>query len=169
MTRKRVAILTSVVLCAVVAFVLSALPSSAQDPPEPIAVEFLTGRAVFTDKVHLRVKVKHQGEKRLVVKDKDPSTTVVARFTVQPGAQFPWHTHRGPVVVNVVSGALTYVGAEDCIERVYPAGTAFFDLGHGHVHTAFNATDEVTVIVATFFSAPAEGPLLIPAEPGCSE
>jgi len=27
----------------------------------------------------------------------------------------------------------------------------------------------VTVFVATFFSAPAEGPLLIPAEPGCSE
>jgi hypothetical protein len=26
-----------------------------------------------------------------------------------------------------------------------------------------------TVFVATFFSAPAEGPLLIPAEPGCSE
>jgi hypothetical protein len=39
----------------------------------------------------------------------------------------------------------------------------------GHVHTAFNATDQVTVFVATFFSAPAEGALLIPAEPGCSE
>jgi quercetin dioxygenase-like cupin family protein len=168
MTRKRVAILTSVMLSAVVAFVLSALPSSAQDPPEPIAIEFLTDRAVFPDNVDLKVKLKHGGE-TAVVKDKDPSRTVTTRITVQPGAQFPWHTHRGPVVVNVVSGALTYVGAEDCIERVYPAGTAFFDLGHGHVHTAFNATDEVTVFVATFFSAPAEGPLLIPAEPGCPE
>jgi hypothetical protein len=26
----------------------------------------------------------------------------------------------------------------------------------------------VTVFVATFFSAPAEGPLLIPAAPGCA-
>jgi hypothetical protein len=26
----------------------------------------------------------------------------------------------------------------------------------------------VTVLVATFFSAPAEGPLLIPASPGCA-
>jgi hypothetical protein len=26
----------------------------------------------------------------------------------------------------------------------------------------------VTVFVATFFSAPAEGPLLIPASPGCA-
>lgn len=168
MTRKRVAILTSVVLCAVVAFVLSALPSSAQVPPAPITIEELTGRAVFPDKVTLKVKVKHDGQ-TAVVKDKNPSRTVTARITVQPGAQFPWHSHRGPVVVNVVSGALTYVGAEDCVEHVYPAGTAFFDLGHGHVHTAFNATDDVTVLMATFFSAPAEGPLLIPAEPGCPE
>jgi quercetin dioxygenase-like cupin family protein len=168
MTRKRAAILTSVVLCTMVAFVLSALPSSAQAPPAPITVELLTGRAVFTDNVDLKVKLKRDGE-TAVVKDKNPSRTVTARITVQPGAQFPWHTHSGPVVVNVVSGALTYVGAEDCTERVYPAGTAFFDLGHGHVHTAFNATSEPTVFVATFFSVPAEGPLLIPAEPACGE
>jgi quercetin dioxygenase-like cupin family protein len=94
----------------------------------------------------------------------DPSRTVVGRFTVQPGAQFPWHTHRGPVIVNVVEGELVYVAADDCVDRAYPAGTAFVDPGHGHVHTAFNATDDVTVFVATFFEAPEAGPLLIPAE-----
>ena len=57
-----------------------------------------------------------------------------------------------------------YVGADDCVEREYPAGTAFVDLGHGDVHTAFNATDDVTVLVATFFEAPEAGPLLMPAE-----
>ena len=67
---------------------------------------------------------------------------MVARFTVQPGAQFPWHSHAGSVVVNIVDGALVYVGADDCVEREYPAGTAFVDLGHGDVHTAFNPTDE---------------------------
>jgi hypothetical protein len=72
------------------------------------------------------------------------------------------------VVVNVVSGELTYVAADDCMERAYPAGTAFVDPGQGHVHTAFNDTSGVTVLVATFFSAPAEGPLLIPASPGCA-
>ena len=47
----------------------------------------------------------------------------------------------------------------------YPAGTAFVDSGHGHVHSAFNpSTTDVTVFVATFFEAPAEGPLLIPAD-----
>ena len=83
---------------------------------------------------------------------------------MQPGAQFPWLTHRGPVFVNVVEGELVYVGADDCVERSYPAGTAFVDLGHGHVHSAFNPTGDETVVVATFFKAPAEGSLLIPAE-----
>ncbi len=71
------------------------------------------------------------------------------------------------MVVDVVSGELTYVPADDCMERKYAAGTAFVDPGQGHVHTAFNRTNGVTVFVATFLSAPAEGPLLIPASPGC--
>ncbi len=144
------------------------LPSAAQQPPPPpIATEFLTGRAVFTDDVDLKAKIKLDGKATRVVHVKDPSRTVTARFTVQPGAQFPWHSHRGPVVVNVAEGELVYVDADDCVEREYPAGTAFVDAGHGHIHTAFNATDEVTVLVATFFEAPEEGPLLIPADPAC--
>lgn len=140
------------------------MPSTAQQPPPPIATEFLTGRAVFTDDVDLKLKIQLDGEATEVVNARDPSRTVVARFTVQPGAQFPWHTHHGPVIVNVTEGELVYVASDDCIERAYSAGTAFVDAGHGHVHTAFNATDDVTVFVATFFEAPAEGPLLIPAE-----
>ena len=49
------------------------------------------------------------------------------RITVQPGAQFPWHTHPGAVIVNIAQGELVYVEASDCIERPYPAGTAFLD------------------------------------------
>jgi quercetin dioxygenase-like cupin family protein len=166
MTRKRGAV-SGAALIAGLVLVLNVLPSSAQTPPPPIAAEFLTGRAVFTDDVTLKAKLKLDGMKREVVKVTDPSRTVVVRYTVQPGAQFPWHSHRGPVVVNVVSGELTYVPADDCMDRRYAAGTAFVDPGQGHVHTAFNRTNGVTVFVATFFSAPAEGPLLIPASPGC--
>jgi quercetin dioxygenase-like cupin family protein len=141
------------------------MPSSAQQPPPPpITTEFLTGRAMFTDDVDAKFKIKLDGQGTTVVNADDPSRTVVARFTVQPGAQFPWHSHRGPVIVNVTSGELVYVVADDCVERGYPAGTAFVDPGHGHVHTAFNPTDDVTVFVATFYEAPAEGPLLIPAQ-----
>jgi quercetin dioxygenase-like cupin family protein len=167
MTKKR-GVAAGAALIAVLVLVLNVMPSAAQTPPPPITTEFLTGRADFTDHVTLKAKLKLDGMKTRVVKVADPSRTAVARFTVQPGAQFPWHSHRGPVVVTVVSGELTYVAADDCMEREYPAGTAFVDPGQGHVHTAFNATDDVTVFVATFFAAPAEGPLLIPASPGCS-
>jgi quercetin dioxygenase-like cupin family protein len=140
------------------------LPSAAQQPPPPIATELLTGRAVFTDDVDLKMKIKLDGNGTRVVKAEEPSRTLVARFTVQPRAQFPWHSHAGPVVVNVTKGELVYVDGDDCIERPYAAGTAFVDAGHGHTHTAFNATSEETVIVATFYEAPAQGPLLIPAQ-----
>ena len=163
MSRKRGAAL-AVALIAVLLIGSNVLTSTAQQPPPPIASEFLTGRAVFTDDVDLKLKIQLDGEATQVVNATDPSRTVVGRFTVQPGAQFPWHTHRGPVIVNVVEGELVYVAADDCVDRAYPAGTAFVDPGHGHVHTAFNATDDVTVFVATFFEAPEAGPLLIPAE-----
>jgi hypothetical protein len=60
----------------------------------------------------------------------------------------------------VVSGELVYVMA-DCSEHSYPVGTAFVDPGHGNVHSAYNPTDEQTVIVNMFLEAPAEGPLSI--------
>jgi quercetin dioxygenase-like cupin family protein len=153
-------------LAAVVATGVYVLPSAAQEPPPPIASEPLTPRSVFTDDVDLKVKIKLDGHATRVVNVREPSRTVVVRFTVQPGAQFPWHSHAGPVFVNIVSGALTYVGADDCVERTYSTGQVFVDPGQGHVHTAFNPTDAPTVFVATFFDAPAQGSLLIPAAPG---
>jgi quercetin dioxygenase-like cupin family protein len=103
----------------------------------------------------------------VVINVDDPSRTVVVRYTVQPGAQFPWHSHRGPVIVNLVSGSLTYIPADTCHERRYSAGQAFVDPGHGHVHSAVNPGTEPTVFIATFFEAPEQGPLLIPADPAC--
>lgn len=138
-------------------------PSSADEtaPPRPIEVELLTPRSSFTDDVHIKVRLKLDGRSTDVVDVPDPSTTVVAKITVPPGARFPWHTHRGPVLVNVATGTLTYVGANDCVERAYVAGTAFVDPGKGNVHTAFNATGGDTVLYATFLEAPATGPLTI--------
>jgi quercetin dioxygenase-like cupin family protein len=142
-------------------------PLAAQEPPLPIATEILTPRSVFPDDIDMKVKI-NTGEETQVVKVVDPSRTVTARFTIQPGARFPWHSHAGPVVVNVVQGTLVFVET-DCAERAYPTATAFVDAGHGHVHSAYNPTGGETVIVATFFESPAAGPLLIPADtPACA-
>lgn len=161
-SRRRNAALAAAII-AVPLLGANVLPSAAQQPPPPIATEFLSGRAVFPDDVDSKLKIKHPGSGTAVVRSEDMSRTVVARFTIQPGAQFPWHSHRGPVIVNVTEGELVYVQADDCERRAYGAGTAFVDPGHGHVHSAFNRTSAPTVLVATFYEAPAEGSLLIPA------
>ncbi|HUC33473.1 MAG TPA: cupin domain-containing protein [Ilumatobacteraceae bacterium] len=135
----------------------------AQDPPPPpIAVEVLTQRAVFTDDVELQIRNKLDGHATDISNSQNPSRTVVAKITVQPGAQFPWHTHPGPVIVNVAQGELTYIMAHDCVDRPYGAGTAFVDPGRGMVHTAVNRTGAVVVLYATFFEVPQSGPLTIP-------
>lgn len=160
--RSRQAILAAVAATMIIG--VNVLPALAEEPPPPIVGEPLTGRAVFVDDIGLKIKIAHDGSETNVVNTGDPSRTVVVRYTVQPGAQFPWHTHAGPVVVNVASGALTYIAAEDCAEHTYTAGQAFIDAGHGHVHSAVNPTGSPTILIATFFEAPASGPLLIPAE-----
>jgi quercetin dioxygenase-like cupin family protein len=139
------------------------VPAMADEPPPPIVGEPLTARATFTDDIDLKVKIAHEGAETTVFNTSDPSNTVVVRYTIQPGARFPWHSHAGPVIVNVVAGALTYIDAEDCAEQTYEAGQAFVDAGHGHVHSAVNPTSAPTVLIATFFEAPASGALLIPA------
>jgi len=140
--------------------------SSAADPPAPIAAEALTLRSVFTDDINMKLRLKEDQGKTTVVEVDDPSRTVVVRYTVQPGAQFPWHSHAGPVFVNLISGELTYIEADSCEETRYTTGQAFVDPGQGHVHSAINRGTTPTVFVATFYAAPAEGSLLIPAEPG---
>ena len=144
--------------------------AQAQTPPPPIVLEMLTQRAVFTDDVELQIRNKVDGHATDVSNSHDPSRTVVAKVTVQPGAQVPWHTHPGPVIVNVAQGELTYIMAHDCVDRPYAAGTAFVDPGHGMVHTAVNRTGEVTVLMVTYFEVSETGPLTIPvdAPAGCT-
>jgi quercetin dioxygenase-like cupin family protein len=161
MNKKLIVTLSTVVAVLAVMMMLM-VPSGAQEEPPPIAVELLSPRSTFTDDVQLRLRYKLEGmEHRRVVRLGDPSRTVVARITVQPDAHFPWHTHPGPVFVNVAQGELVYVRADDCVERSYPVGTAFVDPGRGNVHTAFNPTEEVTVLLATFYEATETGALTI--------
>ena len=160
-------ILGTVLLMLAAASAVNVIPSAALDPPPPIVAEPLTARSVFPDEIDMKFKLKHPGGGTMVINVDDPSRTVDVKYTVQPGAQFPWHSHYGPVIVNIVSGSLTYVPAGTCEERTYSAGESFVDAGHGHVHTAFNPGSAPMVFIATFFEAPETGPLLIPADPGC--
>jgi len=165
-TKRAVLILGTTLLMLAAAAAVNVMPSAADPPPPPIVAEPLTPRSVFPDEVDMKIKLKHPGGGTMVVNVGDPSRTVDVKYTVQPGAQFPWHSHAGPVFVNLISGELTYIEADSCEETRYTTGQAFVDPGQGHVHSAINRGTIPTVFVATFYAAPAEGSLLIPAEPG---
>jgi quercetin dioxygenase-like cupin family protein len=165
--KRAMLILGTTLLMLAAAAAVNVIPSAALDPPPPITAEPLTARSVFPDELDMKLKLKHPGGGTMVINVDDPSRTVDVKYTVQPGAQFPWHSHYGPVIVNIISGSLTYVPAGTCEERTYSAGESFVDAGHGHVHTAYNPGSQPTVFIATFFEAPETGALLIPADPGC--
>jgi hypothetical protein len=145
-----------------------AAPPSTEPPVPPIAVEELTridaetpSRGGFTDGVGATLRYTLGGFELATIEVPDLSHVAVAKITVQPGAMFPWHTHPGPVIVNVVDGDFVYVRADDCVERPYGAGSAFIDPGRESVHTAFNPGDVETNIVAVFTEVTADGPLTI--------
>jgi quercetin dioxygenase-like cupin family protein len=166
MTTKRTAALAAA-CAATAALGATTLPSAAQ--VAPITSEPLSSRAVFPDQVELKFKVNNHHGGMTVVSSKDASRTAVVKFTVQPGARFPWHTHAGPVVVNIAEGTLIYVESDECEEHSYATGEGFVDSGHGHVHSAYNPGSTPTVFYATFFEAPETGPLSIPASaPDCA-
>lgn len=165
-SRRATAATVGLVLALTAALALAAVtlvPGLATAAHLPIHPEPLTPRAVFTDDVSIKIKNKLDGQATTVLNLPDASRTLVVKFTVQPGASFPWHTHPGPVIVTIQQGTLIYTQASDCIDRSYPAGTAFVDPGLGNVHTARNPSDSVeTIMYATFFGFPAEGLLSIP-------
>lgn len=159
-----------IVLAAVAILAMAAVGTeqlSAQTPP--ISVLELTPRSEVTDRVALQFRVKHAHHHggTNVVNLRDPSLVTTAEILVQPGARFPWHQHAGPVIVTVAAGELVYVEADDCVHRSYPAGTVFIDPGNS-THSAYNPTNQVTRLIATFFNVAPTGPLTLTAgvQPG---
>jgi hypothetical protein len=62
------------------------------------------------------------------------------QIVIGPGGHTGWHSHPGPVLVTVKSGALRVIYANDCtgLGTVYEAGDTFVDRGDETVHIARN-------------------------------
>ena len=65
--------------------------------------------------------------------------------TIAPGGSFGWHSHPGPSLVIVKTGALTLYRADDCTGQVVEAGYGFVDNG-GDVHLVRNNGTVETVV-----------------------
>ena len=77
---------------------------------------------------------------------------VVRTFDYLPGSTTGWHTHPGPVFINVISGTVTFYELDDptCTPRVVTAGQGYVDTGHGHIgrnETGLTAKDVTISIV----------------------
>jgi len=77
---------------------------------------------------------------------------VVRTFDYLPGSTTGWHTHPGPVFINVISGTVTFYEVDDptCTPKVVSAGQGYVDTGHGHIgrnETALPAKDVTISIV----------------------
>jgi quercetin dioxygenase-like cupin family protein len=95
---------------------------------------------------------------------KGPSDVLQTDLIFQSGAATGWHTHPGPVVVVVKSGALTEIHSDGCM-TVHPSGSVFFEEA-GAVHNAVNQTGGVTEVYATFMSPAGAQPLIPASDPG---
>ncbi len=93
--------------------------------------------------------------KILVQKDvADGQTMTLVKETIPPGGREGRHTHPGPAMVYVMSGALSldYNGKPNAI---YKAGDSFF-IEANHVHEGINKGNEPVVAVVTFLTPKGE-------------
>lgn len=147
-TKRTMAGLAVVVTCLVV------LPGQTQATPPGGVVGTPLQRGSFTDEVGVKFKLSF-GDRTIVTDAKDASQVAFQDFTFAPGGTTGWHSHPGPVVVLVKSGALTYYqGSGSCVGRVYPAGTAFLDSGDGRAHIANNESGVTTETSVVYFGVP---------------
>jgi quercetin dioxygenase-like cupin family protein len=94
----------------------------AQAPP--LTFELLAGGFSPDHRVHINAK--------------GPSDILQTKIVVQPGGDTGWHTHPGPVIVVVKTGAATEFHSNGCVS-VHPAGSVFFE-SEGEVHKVINET-----------------------------
>jgi cupin domain len=78
---------------------------------------------------------------------------VVRTFDYAPASTTGWHTHPGPVFINVISGTVTFYEVDDptCTPKVVTAGQGYVDTGHGHIgrnESGLPAKDVTISIVA---------------------
>jgi quercetin dioxygenase-like cupin family protein len=81
------------------------------------------------------------------IRTKGTSELYILENRIAPGGTFGWHSHPGPSLVVVKSGALTLYRADDptCTGQVVPTGSGFVDNG-GDVHVVRNEGSVVTVV-----------------------
>ena len=113
-------------------------------------------------------KVKRQvGEWEMEMEVKPSVDIGVRSFVYAPGSYTGWHTHPGPVFIQVLRGTVTFYSSDDpnCTPVVVHAGGTFLDTGE-HAHIGRNETGQEAQDLVVLF-APQGAPFRIDApDPG---
>jgi quercetin dioxygenase-like cupin family protein len=151
--------LTRAVLITVVAAALGG--AAFATPGSGVLSAPVVARAAFAEPVDMKFKVGLAPAD--VLRVDDAKDTVMQQITIAPGGTTGWHSHPGPVVVLITSGAMSFYDSEDpsCTAKTYTVGTAFIDSGQGHVHIARNEGSDNLVLWATYFDVPPGQPFRI--------
>lgn len=128
----------------------------------------LLGRATFGDHTGQTFKVKRMtGDWQVEIKAKPAIDLAVQSIVFEAGGQSGWHSHPGPVFIQVVSGTMTFYESDDptCTPLVRTAGQGYLDLGE-HAHLARNETAAHAQNVVTYFAPPGATLRIDEAQPG---
>jgi hypothetical protein len=116
----------------------------------------LLSRAAFGDPFDRTFKVKRStGDWQMEIKAKPAFDIAVQSIVFQPNGQSGWHSHPGPVFIQVVSGTMTFYESDDptCAPIVRTAGQGYLDVGD-HAHIARNESGAVAQNIVTYFAPP---------------
>ena len=136
-------------LCAVV-LVFTVCAMLAWASPAVGVTPTLIGRATYDEP--FKVKTDPQSLVDFEAKAKSPVDMVVRTHDYAVGGSTGWHSHPGPVFINVIQGQVTFYEVDDptCTPHVVSAGHGYVDTGRGHLgrNESGQPAKDVSVILA---------------------
>jgi quercetin dioxygenase-like cupin family protein len=147
---KKIRILPLLVVPALIAFTLTAVPAHATTGCGVVSINLLDPVPVgYVPSGLLNLMCRSNLPDWLLnTRVRGDSDVYVTKHTFDPGGQTGWHSHPGPSLITVIEGTLT-VYHDDCTFETFSAGQSFTDLGCGDIHNAVNegATEAIDVAV----------------------
>jgi hypothetical protein len=116
----------------------------------------LLARSTFSDPNDQNLNVKRISDDWHVdIKAKPAMDIAVQSISFPVGSSSTWHTHPGPVFIQVAQGTMTFYMSDDptCTPMVRTKGQGFLDLGD-HAHIARNEGTEDAINIVTYFAPP---------------
>lgn len=129
-------------------------PQTARFTASSGSMSTLLGRATFAQDGNFKVK-RSTGDWHVEVKAHRELDMAVQQIVFQPGGHSGWHSHPGPVFIQVVSGTMTFYESDDpsCTPVVRSAGQGFLDVGE-HAHIARNESGSTATNVVIYLAPP---------------